>query len=170
MEPDLQTCKEYLCCQPQVLKSPADSCSPKVTFRTPPHHHQRKKKKRQKPFAFMSGLSFFWILILLCSLKSHIQIALWLQDWEYFPPLFLHYLNMKAELHHHQIPGALTLKMTLMTQDSVKSGQLATVLENMKSCFVGSCKETPVFIFFFPPSDTLFLQQNISNIQEFIRE
>lgn len=73
MEPDLQTCKEYLCCQPQVFKSPADSCSPKVTFRTP---HTKEKKKRQKLFAFMSGLSFFWILILLGSLKSHIQIAL----------------------------------------------------------------------------------------------
>lgn len=35
--------------------------------------------------------------------------------------------------------------MTPMTQDSVKSGQLATLLENVKSCFVGSCKEASTF-------------------------
>lgn len=35
--------------------------------------------------------------------------------------------------------------MTPMTQESVKSGQLATSLENVKRCFVGSCKETSTF-------------------------
>lgn len=76
MESDLQTCKEYLCCQPQVFTPVVVVVvvvTPKVTFRTP---HTKEKKKRQKLFAFMSGLSFFWILILLGSLKSHIQIAL----------------------------------------------------------------------------------------------
>lgn len=74
---------------------------------------------------------------------------------------------MKAELHHHQIPGALNLKMNLMTQGLITSGQLATLLENMKSCFVGSCKKPPLVS---PLSDTLLLQQNTSNIQELIKE
>lgn len=55
MEPDLQTCKEYLCCQPQVFKSPADSCSPKVTFRTP---HTKEKKKKTKAFCIYECTQF----------------------------------------------------------------------------------------------------------------
>lgn len=58
MEPDLQTCKEYLCCQPQVLKSPADSCSPKVTFRTPPPPPPKKKKKKAKAFCIYEWAQF----------------------------------------------------------------------------------------------------------------
>lgn len=71
--------------------------------------------------------------------------------------------NTGAELHHHQIPGALNFKMNLMTQGSIKSGGLATLLENMISCFVDSCKKILLLSSLLGAS---LLHQNSSNIQE----
>lgn len=52
---------------------------------------------------------------------------------------------MKAELHHFQNPGAPDLKMNRMTQGSIKSGQLETLLKIWKVTLLVPARKLQLF-------------------------